>query len=240
MDILEFVEGANRADHPDTLFDLFKQALHRLGYDRVLFSLMTDHLALGLEAGHGIMQNYPDDWMKHYIKEGYENCDPVRCFVFSRTGPFLWDDLPRLMVLGDRQKACLTGGIESGLNNGMAVSLRGPNNEIAGFGAASSDTWKLDPTTPYIANMLGQHFYHAFQQIILRQKGEEEPISVTEQEREILHWLAAGKSVTDIATIVDLSDAGVKYHLGKIYAKMNTNNRYATVVKALYNGLITL
>ncbi len=240
MEILEFVDKANKAETADTLFGLFQTALRPYGYDRVLFSLMTDHIALGLPAGHGVMQNYPDDWMKHYVAKGYENDDPVRCFAFAKSGPFIWDELPLFSELGQRQKDCLNGGKEAGLNNGAAVSLRGPNNEICAIGAASSDNGEIAKNAPYILHMLGQHFYYAYQQIILKQKGEADKIVITEQEREILHWLGAGKSVNDIGTIINLSEAGVKYHLAKIYNKMGTNNRYTTVVKALYNGLITL
>lgn len=240
MEVLEFIDQANKAQDLDELFGLYQSASKAYGYDRIIFSLMTDHIALGLEAGHGIMQNYPDDWMKHYVREGFQNCDPVRSFMFAKSGPFIWDELPLITDLNARQANCLYGGRESGLFNGAAVSLRGPNNEIAGIGAASSDDVELPPTSPHALHLLSQHYYYAYQQIILKSKGQQDSISITQRERDILHWLGAGKSVGDIATIINLSEDGVKYHLNKIYRKFNTNNRYTTVVKALYNGLINL
>mgnify|MGYP001627747121 CR=1 FL=1 len=240
MEIIEFVEKANAEQDLDKLFDLYKSATKAYGYDRLIFSLMTDHMALGLEAGHGVMQNYPDDWMKHYVKEGFKDCDPVRSFMFAKSGPFIWDELPLVTDFDKRQKACLYGGQEAGLFNGAAVSLRGPNNEIAGIGAASSDNIELAPHAPHALHLLSQHYYYAFSQIILSSKQKQDKISVTAKEREVLQWLGAGKSIPDIATIMNLSDNGVKYHLNNIYKKFNTCNRYTTVVKALYNGLISL
>ncbi|MCD8563305.1 MAG: LuxR family transcriptional regulator [Alphaproteobacteria bacterium] len=242
MEILDFVDKANRIEDLDELFNLYKAAARSYGYDRVLFSLMTDHVALGLPAGHGVMQNYPDDWMKHYVKEEFQHCDPVRSFMFAKSGPFIWDELPLITDYNSRQSAVMNGAYEAGLYNGAAVSMRGPNNEIAGIGAASSDNVELPPTSPHALHLLSQHYYYVYQQIILKAKGngQQDCFSVTERERDILHWLGAGKSVGDIATIVNLSEDGVKYHLNKIYKKFNTNNRYTTVVKALYSGLINL
>lgn len=241
MDVLEFVDKANKTQDADELFTLYKTASKAYGYDRVIFSLMTDHMALGLDAGHGVMQNYPDDWMKHYVREGFQHHDPVRSFMFAKCGPFIWDELPLITEYDESQSAVMNGAKEAGMYNGAAVSMRGPNGEIAGIGAASSDDVELPPTSPHALHLLSQHYYYAYQQIILKAKGHSETIvTITPRERDILHWLGAGKSVCDIATIIALSEDGVKYHLNKIYKKFNTNNRYTTVVKALYNGLINL
>ena len=240
MEILKFVEEANALECADALFDLYKNTAAQYGYDRILFSLMTDHFSLGLKAGHGVMQNYPDDWMKHYVKEGFQDCDPVRCFMFAKSGPFIWDELPLVMDLDKRQKNCLYGGTEAGLYNGAAVSLRGPNHEIAGVGAASSDKVKLDKNAPYILNLLSQHYYYAYQQILSKKMDLTDKIEITAKERDVLQWLIAGKSIPDIADILYISESAVKYRLSNIYRKFGTNNRYTVHVKALYNGLVNL
>lgn len=240
MEVLKFVEQANKLDDLDDLFDLYKKASAAYGYDRILFSLMTDHVSLGLNAGHGVMQNYPDDWMKHYVEKGYEDSDPVRSFIFSRNGPFVWSELPTIMEMDNRQKACLYGGEEAGLQNGVGIGLRGHSNEIAGVGAASSDNVELDPSSPHVLNLISTHYYYAFQQINLKKQDKVEVLMVTEREREVLIWMAKGKSVSVIADIMGVSESTVKFHTQNIYKKFNTSDRIATVIKALYNGLISL
>src|SRR5689334_12145670 len=100
MDLAKFIEATNETASVDELYRLLEQViLYECGYDHVLFSLMSDHRSLNLKAGHGIMRNYPDDWMKHYVEHGYEHLDPVRRFGFRHVGPFIWDQLPLVMDL---------------------------------------------------------------------------------------------------------------------------------------------
>ncbi len=240
VDFLEFIEKTNSTNSLDDLFDIFRVSLQGYGYDRFIFSLMTDHIELGLDAGHGLLQNYPDDWMKHYVAKGYEDCDPVRCFMFARNGPFIWDELPLVQDLTKRQKDCLYGGAEAGLNNGAAVSLRGANNEIAGVGAGSSDKANLDKNAPWILNALSQQFYIAYCGLMHNENVEKEVIYLSDREREILKWVAKGKSSWDIGTMLNISEDGVKYHMTNIHKKLKTQNRLAAVVKALHNGLINI
>ena len=114
--LVDFIEQSNDALCPDRLYGLLERVLlTECGYDRVVFSLMSDHRSLKLRAGHGIMRNYPDDWMKHYIENGYEHFDPVRRFGFRHVGPFVWDALPLVMDLAPKQRLCLDQGREAGL-----------------------------------------------------------------------------------------------------------------------------
>ena len=43
MVIDEFIDASNRAQTVEDLFDLYKNAMGVLGFDRIVFSLMTDH-----------------------------------------------------------------------------------------------------------------------------------------------------------------------------------------------------
>ena len=72
-----FIEEANDAKSTQEVARLFGDVLKDYGYDRFCYSLVTDHPSLGLNAGHGIVANYPEDWMAHYKANLYEKKDPV-------------------------------------------------------------------------------------------------------------------------------------------------------------------
>lgn len=58
----------------------------------------------------------------------------------------------------------------------------------------------------------------------------EQPRSaLTDMQREILKWAAAGKSAGDIAVITGLSRRGCEYHLGEIYRKLGVTSRSQAV-----------
>jgi DNA-binding CsgD family transcriptional regulator len=56
---------------------------------------------------------------------------------------------------------------------------------------------------------------------------------LTPREREVLRWVAAGKTDRDIAAIVGASVRTVHKHLQHIYAKLGVETRTAAVMRAL-------
>ena len=55
----------------------------------------------------------------------------------------------------------------------------------------------------------------------------------TAREREVLHWLAGGKTDKDIGAILGISPRTVHKHLQSIYEKLGVECRTAAVVRAL-------
>ena len=64
MSFEEFITQTNHASSQEEVFALFQEKLRNLGYDSVVYSLLTDHPSIGRKAGHGVMGNYPTDWME--------------------------------------------------------------------------------------------------------------------------------------------------------------------------------
>jgi len=60
---------------------------------------------------------------------------------------------------------------------------------------------------------------------------------LTPRERDVLHWLAAGKTDRDIAAILGISPMTIHKHLQRIYEKLGVETRTAAVARALKSGL---
>jgi len=61
-------------------------------------------------------------------------------------------------------------------------------------------------------------------------------LPVTPREREVLSWLAAGKTDKDIGQILGMSPRTVQKHLQHIYEKLGVETRTAAVVRAMELG----
>jgi DNA-binding CsgD family transcriptional regulator len=61
-------------------------------------------------------------------------------------------------------------------------------------------------------------------------------LPVTPREREVLSWLAAGKTDRDIGEILGMSPRTVQKHLQHIYEKLGVETRTAAVVRAMELG----
>ena len=59
------------------------------------------------------------------------------------------------------------------------------------------------------------------------------PAGLTPREREVLHWLAHGKTDADIAALLGTSPRTVHKHLEHVYVKLGVETRTAAVMRAL-------
>lgn len=238
ISIEEFICRTNQATTQQEVFDIFCNTLIELGYDRVLYSLLTDHRSINKKAGHGIISNYPEDWMKHYMKNNYVAKDPVIKNAFYTSATYTWEHLVRTSNLNAVEKRVMDESNEAKLLDGAAVAIYGPNSEIAGVGLASScGGIKPDKNTMATIRLLANQFHIAYSEFE-RVNTPKEFISLTAREREILSWGAEGKSNSCIAGILSVSDDAIKFHLKNIHKKLNVTDRTQAVVKAIYLGLI--
>ncbi|MDQ0319345.1 DNA-binding CsgD family transcriptional regulator [Pararhizobium capsulatum DSM 1112] len=61
---------------------------------------------------------------------------------------------------------------------------------------------------------------------------------LSRREIECLHWAAAGKTTTEMARILELSEYTVNHYLSRATRKLDSVNRVQTIAKALRAGLI--
>ena len=64
------------------------------------------------------------------------------------------------------------------------------------------------------------------------------PFSLTARERDVLCWLAKGKSVADIGVLMKISNCTVRTYIQRSLKKLDVSNRTHAVTQALRFGLI--
>lgn len=235
----EFIIRTNTAESPEEVFLVFQQTLEALGFDRVIYSLITDHPSLGRQAGHGVQRNYPEDWMRHYAANGYERKDPVPKYAFKSAKPFTWDWLVESRPMNEEEMRVMNEAAEAKLLDGVGIPLYGPNGEIAGVGLANGTGGvKPDQNMLSLLKAIASQFHIAYSEKSLEAE-ESTEIRLSPREREILLWAAEGKSDQAIADMLNIAYPTVRFHMNNIYRKLNANERIFAVVKALRHGLIT-
>jgi DNA-binding CsgD family transcriptional regulator len=240
MNLEQFIERTNKAASQEEVFTLYRQALRDLGYDSVVYSLLTDHPSIGKKAGHGITGNYPADWMDYYLRKGYFHQDPIPRHAFTTSAAYTWDHVVETCQISARQKRVMNEAQEARLRSGAAVALYGPNFEVAGVGIAST-VGGVNPNkdTLSIIRALSYQFHIAYSQFDLVSALYEGPVHLTRREREVLSYCAEGKSISVTGAILSISFDAVNFHLKNIYRKLNVSTRQTAVVKAIRLGLIT-
>jgi len=238
----DFVAATNAASTREEVFVLYQGAIRKFGYDSALYTFGTDHPSANQKAGSGIRCNFPDDWMKHYLANGYDKIDPVTLTIIGGSNAFTWEQLGRSPSLSKRQTVILQESREAGLNNGIGVPLYGARGEIAGVGLASVDHGRIqvDQNTLSRLQLITQQFHLSYCSLSAQEFCEVKGPGLTKREVEILKWWAGGKTADEIAQILNCSRPTIKFHVKNIYAKLEANTKILAVTKAIRLGLIPL
>jgi DNA-binding CsgD family transcriptional regulator len=240
MNLEDFISKTNRATSQEEVFSIYREALSELGYDSVVYSLLTDHPSIGRKAGHGVMGNYPQDWMDYYLKNGYFHKDPIPKHAFSTSEAYTWEHVVKTRAISPKQKRLMCEAEDARLHSGAAVAIYGPNYEVAGVGLAST-IGNINPSKDMLSviRALSHQFHLAYSQFDEIAPQTAQLVYLTPREREILSYGAEGKSIPVVAAILSISDNTVNFHLKNIYKKLGVASRQTAIVKAIRLGLIT-
>jgi|SRR5690554_5497804 len=93
-------------------------------------------------------------------------------------------------------------------------------------GFSKSNYFHLSSLLPLLISC---HFFRTIDDIRLRSR-----------ESEVLKWAMLGKSTSEIATILAISESTVSFHFNSIYKKLNVTSRAQAVAKAIQYGLVSV
>lgn len=225
---------------PEVVFDTFRTAVERLGYDIMALVPVTPAArhALSLsEIGPAVGANVPPEWVQHYFSQGYQQYDPVLLQTPLQDRPVIWDTLLRHTSLSPKQRRVLQESRDAGLHNGVSIPLHGPGGETYVVSLASARDTVTEPQQLAQVHLLSIQFLLSYS-LALRQHRETTEVRITDRERECLTWTARGKSAWSIGKILGVSEHTVNFHLKRCMSKLGVTNRMQAVVAAVRLGLI--
>ncbi|MDT8998633.1 autoinducer binding domain-containing protein [Paucibacter sp. APW11] len=215
-----------------TVFTAVAAAAHALGFEHCAYGLrlpvpVTQPRTL-------LLNNYPLPWQQRYQAAGYLHIDPTVAHCRRSTAPLVWDESLFLQArpLWDEAQ-------QHGLGVGWAKSHFDAN----GVGGMFTLARCADPisSSELQTNRLKMvwltHVAHmALSRHITLQAAKPLP-ALTEREVEVLKWTADGKTTSEIADILELSDNTVNFHIKNSISKLGTTNKTAAAVRAALLGL---
>lgn len=113
-----------------------------------------------------------------------------------------------------------------------------PTNDRSGNRGAIGFAGSKDAIEGADLGMLSLLSTHIYDRLLNLSEQREPKVQLTSREKECLVWTAAGKTGSETATILGISEKTVNHHLGSAAAKLDTVNRAHTVAVALRMGLL--
>ena len=221
------------------LLTAFRQAAARYGFDRVILSVIVDPDLPQDCHGRGVLDHFPADFRAYYATNDCIRYDPVLKAALRRRHAFAWEQLEAAPLLTARQADFMAQLKAYRLHQGVAVPLRatGTLNAIAGFARSEPSLSERSPLEAL--ERLAHKIYAAYKALHVREVSPDtEWASLSTKERDILNWVAGGKTDDEIAEILSISRNTVDSHMRNIYRKMNAHNRVSAVVAGIRQGHI--
>lgn len=199
-------------------------------------SYATQNPVTGAVQGYA---NYPDEWKLHYTRQNLQRVDPTLWRSVRSIAPVDWerfgDDAGFASVFGHWSDFSMP-------SQGLTVPVRGPMGDCGLLSVTrdcSRDEWRM-----LKRRIMGQlqtaavHFHDAVMRSDTVTTLMKMP-AVSAREREILQWVAAGKSQQDIGDILSISHRTVEVHIRSVREKLGALTTPQAVGRAVRMGLIS-
>lgn len=232
----DFVDEIERMTSRDEVTTRLERELARYGFHAWLIT--------GLPTGEDridplmILNGWPKGWTQLYTGQNFVRNDPVVAHCFRSHLPFEWQDAPYDPLGQPKSHEVMLRATDFRMKSGFCV----PIHTAEGFQAVVTMAGERVELGGRIKRALHLMAMYAFGKAVeLSQSGKVISEScLTNREREVLQWTAAGKTSWEISRILAISENTVTGYIKAAAVKLDTTNRTATVVAALRRGEISL
>jgi LuxR family quorum sensing-dependent transcriptional regulator len=195
----------------------------------------------GCELKDGIQfNNRPQGYIERYVEKNYVAYDPVISELRRNLNPYSWNDIRKNRDLAKFEKEIMDEGREFSARDGFLIPIVTGSGSVSIFSACGLEP-NLSPRARSALEIIGIYSHHALRRSLTQRQREEQPHKpLSAREREVLQWVAAGKTDDEIADILSVTTRTVTFHVESAKKKLDTFRRIYAVVQAIRVGEITL
>ncbi|MEL6464413.1 MAG: LuxR family transcriptional regulator [Pseudomonadota bacterium] len=232
QDVLEAIQVETRTS---ALWALLLRYFHNRGITKVSYH----HFSGDVQAQRSVSvsaDGFSSEWVCHYIEQKLYMIDPITELAQSTISPFRWSGVRDLMRLTPEQQLYLNQMREAGIGDGLAFQVFGPGlrNGYVGLGVDRRADFPNDAAVLdfQVVAQAGHIRYCALTPAALSTN------DLSPRERQILRWIARGKSNGSIADILLVSPHTVDTLVRRIFAKLGVADRTTAAIQGVGAGLI--
>jgi LuxR family quorum sensing-dependent transcriptional regulator len=186
------------------------------------------------------LNNRPAEYVERYAEKNYVIHDPIVKELRRNTRPYSWSDVRDGRGLKKSERTIIDEGREFGAHDGLIIPIISLSGSRALFSPCGREP-DLTPRARAALELIGIYSHHALMRALVeRQRDETAHTPLTPREREILQWVASGKTDEEIADILSISTTTVTSHVENAKQKLDAFRRTYAVVQAIRFGEISL
>lgn len=219
------------------LWDIFVRFMQSSGIEFISY---IQFAAGNIAPSHhwGRLPGFPEGWIEQYNSDFWE-VDPVRSLAALSAAPFRWRQVRSMRTLSSEEQAFLDEVDRYSPVDGLIVPVFGPGRKNGYIALGLPDReLELPPLILGKFRVTCQYMHQRYCELV--PSNETPTVNLSKREREVLRWVARGKSNSVIADILGVSSNTVDTHLRRIYGKLNVSDRVSAALAGLATGFITL
>jgi LuxR family transcriptional regulator, quorum-sensing system regulator BjaR1 len=234
-----FIEKMNAAVTIDEVQDLLSEELGRHGFTQYI---MTDVPPPRQRLDdYTIVNGCTLDWYAHYTEMNLHLHDPIARQMRSAIDPFFWDEV---IINGDDQEHRMFHDMSAfGLIEGFSVPICSPSGDksCVAMGGEHVDRHPRVRLALQIVSIHAHARARALRTKLPRTAPKAAPQRrLTAREREVLKWVACGKTDWEIGEILTISKETSFAHVRNCCRKLDASTRPQAVAKAILLGEISV
>ena len=181
-----------------------------------------------------LLNGWPKGWFEQYRTSNFTLHDPVAVFLRTQTGAFKWSEVPIPEDNKLARSVMTISSIDYRMRHGFGVPIHGLNGYQAGVSFAGFEVEDVKEANAAV-QMIG---IYAFNRLAMIKSSCKEQGILTEREREVLRWAAAGKTAWDTGGILNIAADTVNKHIASAMRKLNVYSRTQAVAESIRRGEI--
>lgn len=233
----EFIDAINTANNADAFERVATRLTQRLGFQRFAYLRLTGETPM-------LISSYPKSWTSRYFQLGYQQLDPVVRRARLEHALFSWGGEASPPAGNREQRRFFDEATTFGIRSGITVPIRGGFGRMAAFTLATGDREihpeRLVADWKDVVQLVGLYFHtHVAVRLELPPTAQPVGSDLTQREHQCLAWTAQGKTVADIAVLVEIAPRTVAFHLENARRKLGAASIAQCVAEALRRGLLS-
>ncbi|MCR6632920.1 MAG: LuxR family transcriptional regulator [Magnetospirillum sp.] len=185
-----------------------------------------------------IETDYPAEWVRRYLEQGYADVDAVVLEGQRSPLPFHWRTALARPDYGATAERVFHEAAAFAIHDGFSVPVHGPGG-FAMLSMVVDDPSLFQPNGArrrQTLHLMAMHFHLSCERAL--GAASQPAVQLTPREREVLLWTAKGKTGWEISQLLRLAERTVTFHMENARAKLGASSRSHAVVKAVTLGLI--
>jgi LuxR family transcriptional regulator, quorum-sensing system regulator BjaR1 len=236
-DLMSTIEAIQLQKNSAGILAIMFDTIGTYGFERFIVSGLPDR---GVDVRPFVLlSGWNDEWYERYTSLGYVHLDPVARNCFSTTLPFDWSDAPYDREADLPARRVMDEARDFGMDEGFCVPIH-MEGGMQGVVSLVGNTRQLDDKGRLELHMLALYAHGQLRFLNSSHRDLPGRRAITGRESEVLKWVAAGKTASEIGDITGLSARTVNQHCENAQKRLGTNNRVHTVVEAIRHKLIAL